>query len=443
MLVFGITSLLYGLIIYNIENNILCPAVLFNYWWGGIALFDCLDILHLYPVSNDVLTIICVGSFVFNFTYIVSGAKNGKIRVSKDKGSALQQFPENEFNNIKLEKILFWVQLFLLLTMIPMLIKIIPQYSKVNLATLRSSTATGIFDDGSTYMSTGQRLFYIHWFVYPLAKTLFTFSIILWMMSRIRLRVFVVALLNIISIFIMSGSRTTLFFAALITVFAFAALKKKKKKVISNKKRRYIYFVVILAIYFMAKNGLERSVNANDETLIGNLFSSVVGYFSAGLHLFTNILYDKSRFQLDQLSFGILSTRGIWGVVSQVCYYASFGLIPLLGRRFSIDCLAPAYPIGPTRFFNAFPTMYYYFMRDFGYFGIIFFTALFAFICQRVYKKYLATSSVISLCFLLETAFTIIYSTCWWTMHKQEYFMELVYFFIIYHWIKQRGRETT
>jgi len=437
MLLFGIFVLLIGLFFYLIKRHLMHPGVIFNVWWGIILIIDSFNQYNLVALSKECMLYVIIGVMMFNlgiiFYYLIKGSNKRRINIYNKL--------EIDFYKKKVYNYLLIIQCIIFLFLIPMLIKVIPLYINGQISEIRSAATTGEFADGSTFMSTFERLLYIHWIIFPLTKASFVIIAILWFLGKIKNRLFVFSILNMIIIVVLSGGRLPAFFGVIMLFFIIYFLKKYDimKKENLKEKKKIAVLVIIIALIYIIGNGLARSTEIT--TVFTSLKKSIITYFTGGLHFFSYILDRKSWFGLDQKSFGIISFRSIFYIFSQVLYYLSGKTIPLLSSRFSLASIDATYLIGDNVLFNAFPTAFYYSIRDFGLFGVIVMPLLLAIVATAFFQRLERKLSIGNLIALMECCFLIIFSVCTWMFYKQEYLMQLIYYFIILKLIMSRSNR--
>ena len=426
MIFLSFLSWIMFFVFYLQERKLLCPPVLFNAWWAITFMVDEINPYHLFSVSTEALLIIALGWFIFNLFSVLYLYPYHKKPVPDHHSTELVF----DYNTDKISKFLFGTQIFIAILMLFLLIRIIPFYFSRSLLEIRDAAAAGAFKDGTVYMTTFQRLLFIHWLVFPLTKSLFVITSILWMTNKIQLKCFLIALVNMFFMTLICASRLPAFFAVIMLIFCLTELRKRADRVKKNKKSKWIKLLLACALVYIVVNGYSRD---NSPTgVVYSILKSTITYFTGGMHLFTNALNNKAASGLNQYSFIVITFRGIISVCNQILYYCTGGWIPLLSSKFSLGYLDASNQIGQHDFINAFPTMYYYFMRDLGVLGVIVYTSIFAVIANMVYRKYKINRSVVSLIFLLEIDFIIFFSVCWWFPFKQEYSMQIVYYFVLF-----------
>ncbi len=435
MIILAVSSFVMFILFYKQEHRLLYPGTIFNLWWGIIIAVDVINPYKLYQISNEAIWIITLGWLVFNIVCIISLSK--KKTAWNINASENNQPITFECNVSNLSNKLYTVQIILIISLIPLLVRIIPLYFNYSVLEIRNAAAAAEFSDSMVYMTTFERLFYFHWIVFPLIKSLFTVTLILWLIRKIKPKVFLLSIINMILVILISGSRLPAFFVAIMMIFSVIEFEKhrinKQQQVIYksfNKKKKAIGLFILFAIIYMGINGYLRS--STTTTLISSMTKSIVVYFTGGMHLFSSALENKDAFGLNEHSYFIITFRGIFAIISQLLYYLSGRTIPLFIDKFTLSYLDTNYLISDTISINAFPTMYYYFMRDMGILGIIIFTGLFAFASNRIYRTYLKTRTVSSLVFLMEIGYIILFSVCCWLPIKQEYTMQIVYYILIF-----------
>ena len=69
---------------------------------------------------------------------------------------------------------------------------------------------------------------------------------------------------------------------------------------------------------------------------------------------------------------------------------------------------------------NAYPTWYYYFMQDFGYFGVVFVTAIIAGISVRIYRKAKRNPAISNQLAYFYVLHVIMFASIWWELRRSD-----------------------
>jgi oligosaccharide repeat unit polymerase len=232
----------------------------------------------------------------------------------------------------------------------------------------------------------------------------------------------VLAIINMLSITFITGERTHFFALFIFFVAAyFMSIKKENKG--QPKRKRNIRIIVASSIVVFIIVTMGRGISGDN--LVVNLFKTIFLYFSGGIHIFSNVLSNQVEFGLENLTYGLASFSGFVSLFTTFTYV--FLGIPSDGPfNTSIiqSYLSGNIQIGESTYMNAFPTMFYYFIRDFGFFGLFFMSLFFSSIILLIFKShrrnnFLASIVYIYICYLL------IMTVCWWEPQRTEFWSSL------------------
>lgn len=435
MIYFGILLLLLGAVAYSKYRNILHPLIIFNLWWAIIIIVDSFDLSSLNHIGGMVQYLIVIGSISFNLGCILSNKKNnatGDIKqILDDRLLAIDKR--------KVNKVLTYTQIILIILMIPLFVKMIPYYLIGDAISIRATSASGVMDDGTTYMSTFERMFYQLWIVFPLAKSLFTITTVLWLLKVVNNKTFFVSIISALFVILDCGNRLPAFFFALIILFASYILYKGYSTydlLFIRNRKRVVRILLIVAIGYMVYNGIARS--DENVSVYDSVAKSFVDYFTGGMHLLEYAFSYPHIYGLDYYSWGLVSFHGPIGAIFDFLYYATGGFVPLISDIYTAKCLDESVFIGPYTDFNAFPTMYYFFYRDLGGIGVIILSFIFGQFSIKLYKRLYTNPTILNISLYLELLFVIIFSVCWWWPFRQDYFAQILYYFIALKLLKLR-----
>jgi oligosaccharide repeat unit polymerase len=237
-----------------------------------------------------------------------------------------------------------------------------------------------------------------------------------------------------------TAGRTIIFFASFSLLFVYAFYSQVKHDDYSMKvvKKRLKVFLIIFALIVV---GITLLRNNSKEGILSNVIETVLSYFCGGTRVFNQILQQPSFYGLDAYTFGICTFAGLLSILSTIQTY-SFGKLGLgiLPASFSSYTIAQGYvakriTYGVNSAMNAFPTMFYYFVRDAGVIGLIIGPILFARVISHVEKKLLKTKDLINSFKYFYLMYALLMSVCWWEPMRQEFWMTFLWGVLICNYI--------
>lgn len=413
--------------------------VIFNAWWLIVITLFAASKSIFYSTTNLVWDYILIALLVINLSSMalrILGRNAKKVRLWVDhsdstevgKGAAIGEY----------YKVICWIQIFFLMSMIPLLIRAFPTILADGLGGMRR-LYVGASD--ATFMSTIERIFYIHFGVFPGICACTLLASILWANGQMKFRYLGITALNIACVTLITGARTYIFYFLIFAVGAFVK-DSKKIKLFSPKKyfgvRRNIYFVVLLILAFVILITAQRSFGGNRSNR-ENLMTTIAVYFSGGIKLFDVTLNDVTQYGLATPMLGVATVAGLLSVFQLLFCY-----LPLIGSLFYGELLTNVVQqyvtqyisVGPQLTMNAAPTMFYYFIRDFGVAGIFIGGIIVAYLLN-VASEQLKRSSFKSSVLYLEILLIMILGVCWWEPYRMEFWIIPVQT-LFWRWLAQR-----
>lgn len=405
--------------------------------WGIAMLVNYISPYDWYPMQNNTVLILTLGTLVMNLTFIAAQ----KLRPPKHNHNKV--FVADK----KSRKIFYILQIALIVITLPILIKAVVALVKsgFNMAVLRTLYATG--GEGGVYMSTFERLFYIHYVVQPLSYCCIAMDAYLCFVNGFDKKPLIYLLLTMLNVSLFTAGRHVIFYSIIALSVAYFSTKNdditlRDKR---NKKRNY-RTIVVLAVIIIALITIMRS--GDNEGFFGQIVRSVVSYFCGGSRVFNTVMQNKAVYGLTSQSYGLCF---IGGLVTILCFIDStvlgaFGL-NLVPKGFSSydfihGFLNSPVPYGEESQMNAFSTMYYYFMRDFGIMGVIFQTCLLCLIFVFFENRYYRNPNIRNAALYIHIFFTGMMSVCWLEPIRVEFWMTVFWIFPVSKFLFSQKKST-
>ncbi|MEG2001110.1 MAG: O-antigen polymerase [Evtepia sp.] len=399
--------------------------VIFDAWWLVVITLFVVSKSQYYPTTGLVWNHIFVGILAVNmadFFFRLAGTKIKKVKLRTNYVKPVQIGMDSVVNSYY--KVIICIQLILLLAMIPLFLRALPTIMIGGLGSMRSLYVGATTE---TFMSTFERILYIHFGVFPGVCACALLAAVLWANGQMKLRYLSITALNIACVTLITGARTYIFYFFIFVVGAFAKDGKKillvSHKKYNRVKRNVILLVVVILVVLIAITS-QRSFGGNRSSR-ENLFTTVSVYFSGGIKLFDVVLNNPEQFGLNYPMFGIAIISGLLSVIQLLLSY-----VPVIGSFFYGELITNLVQqnvtsyimVGPQLTMNAAPTMFYYFMRDFGVFGLLSGGMVVALLMNMATKQLRYNSFKASILYL-EVLLIVILGVCWWEPYRMEFWV--------------------
>jgi len=421
-LLISVSLLLIGLVI---DKQKYSPYFVFNTLWSLIFTMILINPLELFAISDLTLSIFLTGQLLFNVTSMLISSKN-KSRIKNTIKTAGE--------NINTGRLIF-IQLVLIATLIPLLIDTIPIIVNQGFLELR----TYYVQSQNNFMSATERLFYIHLLVFPAITATAMIAALLWSLKKISFSKFSISILSIVLIILVTASRLYLFNFLLIIIFTFMISGSLKKRKIEKRAQRLriVMLSLIIIVPVLVLVTLDRSVSTSGG--ITSIFKTIVVYFTGGSHMFDVAINNRTHYGLLDYTYGSTFIAGILNIpFIFLSKFPGFGFWDYFPTDLASKYLVGSTTIGAETEMNAFATIYYFFMRDFGYLGIIVYTIIFASITTHLYNKIRKEKHFFTTLLYVHFLIVIVYSANWWEFYRMEAWTTVIMLYIILFLTKQK-----
>lgn len=418
-----IISILGFCFFYGISRDMKNPAVIYNLLWLIVISLLQINTMEWYELSVNTYVVSSLGLFMFNLGALFSMG----ISISRKRTTNHIDYQLDDNNGIKTRRLLS-IQILLLVITLPMLIKAITFIGIYGWHDMRTIYANGI-EYG--YMTAGQRLFYIHFVIFPLIQTCFYVQSVLWGKGLVPFWHVLISIINIIFVIIITVGRWDLAYVFIALFFSYQlnlkrkALSKVEQDRLKKQNRKIKYILILVVILLSWATVLRHDIESN---MFENVINVVTQYFSSGMALLNVMLENVSQSGLDTYHWGSATLAGFLKTISFIMQ-----LITLGHFSFSVpdvqEYAGQFHAVSPAENMNAYVTIYYYFMRDFGYLGLIVFTFIFAFICVNIYKNLKINPSLFNQIAYLHMISILFFSTLWWEPIRMEVVAKILHNF--------------
>ncbi len=388
--------------------------------WGIVLLVNFISPYDWYPMQDNTIFILLLGTFVMNLTFIAA-QKFFPPRPDYCKSITIDK---------KVVKIFYILQIVLVVITIPILAKAIFALAKsgFNMAVLRTMYATG--GEGGIYMTTFERLLYIHYVVQPLSYCCIAMDAYLCFMNGFRKKPLIYLLVTMFNVSLITAGRHVILYSIVAISVAYFSTKKDDISIEERRhKKRYYRTIIILAVAITVLITILRS--SEDEGFFGQVVQSIVSYFCGGARVFNTVLQNGSMYGLSLQTYGL---GFIGGLASIFCFIdgSILGIVGLnlVPKGFNMYDFVHGYLNSPVQYgtssqMNAFSTMYYYFLRDFGIIGVAILTCLLCLIFVYFENRYYRNPNIMNAALYIHIFFTGIMSVCWFEPIRVEFWMTI------------------
>ena len=386
------------------------PAVIFNILWSVLIQVSIVGYPGINPPDAQIYGIFLFGGIVLNVAaFFANYAKtntNGELTKSNSGSNDLSQFMYEVTN--KQLKILSLVQLILM------------AYYIVKAVGLINDLLTGFsYGDIRSYYYSEQYLssqieYLVLTYVFDplLTLTQILFGVNLFTKS-IKTSVSGIMLINILLRTFISGGRMLLLELVVIIAVCYFVIGKTKK---ISLKQKVGMFVLLLAATSIAV--IITTERGREGTFFEKIQEMLVVNFT-GSFTYLNHLMNNGKF-IDK-SFGAASFAGIIDTI--VVLFRFLGIIDLPTKQIEIGNITQSFTLIGTYSYNAMPTMYYFFMTDFGKIGNLIMPLLLGVISTKIYKKLISAPSIQSLVLYLFCILVIVESPMTWLPFKSSFML--------------------
>ena len=158
-------------------------------------------------------------------------------------------------------------------------------------------------------------------------------------------------------------------------------------------------------------------------------FTNLTSYFTGSFPFFDDVL--KSKDYLEPM-YGLVTLGGVTDVFIHFFKLLHLTDMPLVYVSTG-SILAEFRPIGDTAYYNAMPTMYYYFYTDFRELGYVLCPFIFGGVSVGVYRIIQQSGTLLSYVYYLFLMILIIESSFNWQLSRLPFFVAMVYAYFYLH----------
>ena len=396
------------------NKNAFNPACLFNFVWLLILVFRSMNLYGLYDYSEETIDFFVIGIILFNF-----GVAACSLTSKPKKGVQ------------KTMNFMFYLFTFITIALL--------SYTSINSALLLakgqsiSSIRYWLRDEilNNDFVSV-----LYNYFCYPMTFLIVHICIYRLFVKKHKIRYLLLAGFVVVASVLTEGGRFILLYVGIDVIMM--TLITKRYKMLDNKMKRKMKPIIAISVFTMIAGFIYITVARN-----ADIFKTIYTYMCGCVNFFDAKI---SRFNGDYY-YGLVSLHGFIrpiftllrsiGIISSLpTFLEGAGNVLLDVEKFTF--------ISPEVQYNGFITNFYAFYVDGGLFGIVLFSLIYGFACQKIFRKMSANKDEFSIVLYLFIAQALASSMLKFQFVAFNYSLGLVYFLFSYIPIgKSKHHETT
>ena len=391
--------LLYVLISSFLRKKIDTLLFVFACLWTVVIFLYNLKLFDIFDISENTEQIVLVGIIGFVIGYIVSE----KIQFKFGDSSSSIEYTQYD-TNINY----FLIDIFFFIILIIATIYYVPNII-IGIRGGSSKIVKGLLMNGE--LSTGN--VFVQYIARPFSKIMIATSAYCIINDRKRISIIVYGIIMMLFELLGMWSKSSLVFFALCLALSFLMNIDVMVQLSSN--RKVLTSVLIgVAIFFISFVGFK------------GLY-----YYACGCIPMLDKIVNDTFYMPSGHTYGFLSFNSFFRLIIK--------LLTPLGMKNAMFEKAEDYyfrfetttKISPDKYYNAFHTMFGDFYIDFGFWGVLILSAIFGFICAKVYMKYKRDHSIQSHILLCILAYYVLFSIVRFQMSNTVWGLALLYSFTI------------
>ncbi len=411
-----LVSVCFLVVTFLMKRKISNLAVLFNLIWSVLILISIIGFIGINKPSDEVYGIFCKGTVSFNVAYIVLSIIC--VSVKKNRHSIK---PTTMSVELLRERIISIIQIILLV-----------YYSVKLVGVIEYVLNTGSYESIRSYYYSDQFLSSIieYLFITYLFDPMITVTIILFSFNlfdrKYRKTTLALMAVNIVLRAFISGGRTILFEFVVILIMAYLAYFKDVRTIKLRQKVILTLFCAVVTLFAVIISfGRDGKTDGIISTIIEMLAINFTGSFK-----YLSILLERDLFLPDR-TYGAASFAGIYDVFISISRF--FGMENAETLQNSIGNITAKFWYIGNYSYNAMPTMYYFFITDWGKTGPIIGGAVFAAIACFAEKLFVNKRTYKYFAVYLLVVLIVAESTASWLPFKSSFIMAVVYSLLLFN----------
>lgn len=361
--------------------------------------------LNLYPPSDTVLQIFMLGGVSYNIGFYLF--------FPKKQASDTITIADFRISD-KQSKIVLFVEILLLFYYISKAFVILRYLASGN----TYDAIRSLYFSNTNFTSVFEELF-VMFIADPIILLTSIFVALSFFKQIFSKRCMFIMILNILLRSFISGGRTTIFelgVILLVCIFIFGTINKGMKK-------KVVRAIGLLFLLVFAGASISSHRHGDEGSFITIAASNVIEYFVGSFSFFDALLADNA---VVEPTYGLTTLGGITDIFIHIFHFLGLSNTPLSYTHVG-SVLAEFREIGPGEYYNAMPTMYYFFYTDFRLIGVLIFPLIFGCVSAISYKKLLEKKRVIHFILYMMIIILVVESCFNWQFERIHFFMAIVY----------------
>ncbi len=397
------------------EKNLVNPVSLFNLSWLFSLLLAKWNPYGLYEVHDATYLYSLVGLFCFDiFSFFT-------LYLYKNQKSIIKN---NDFKDFSINiKPIITYQWFLILFLSVPFSKALTYFLNGGWMGIRTINSEGDFEK-LIFTSTPMVMLYRNLLVHPGIIATITLLSTLVFLDKIKLKQLFPSLILIVMTVILSSGRMIIYRYILIFYLSFLTVRTLTKKKMEKKTLRMIAFFIVIALIAIISITDERSISDSGNT-IERTIQTIIIYFSGSIFYFDQILFNPANFDVGTtLEFGKIFFGGIIDFFAT--FLSFFFDIKIDTSIEATSIIGIAHSIGPNIMYNAFPTVYYFFAKDFGFIFGFLELSIVSVIVSEIYIKMKKSHSIFWASLYIIIAYLVVNLVLWWDLLRLEFWFGII-----------------
>lgn len=350
-----ITGFISSSLCYMKTKRVLNCGSFYCYLWTAVGIMSNSGFMGYYLPSTLINTCICCSMLIFGIIYSIKGvSKESEIKVLLEADMSVRI------------KLITACNVLVFVYMIPFFIRALTVIGNQGLIYLRMISGSESSELGTTDISN----LILQSICYPIIlSSIFIGIVCLFLKNKKAIKILIIALMNLCIYCFTNASRNGFVIVIIVAVVAYFKLvfplrtKKLKREGRSHKfLLSLISVALILVVVYISKERSSSRLSA---------FENVYIYFFGGPSYVTQLMKNMSNYSINHtFLYGTATFGFIYNIFAIIGRY--FGIdIPISDYIINSELASKVYAISPTVQANAMSTVFFPFLMDWGYAGVI------------------------------------------------------------------------
>lgn len=400
---------------YLRSRSVFAPSCLFNLVWTILISISIIGVKGIDSPIEDVYFVFFIGGLLFNIGVLLEEAISLHGCISRSRSSFFMNIGQWSTRGIVK---LFWVVEFLLLGYY--LLKGIALLQQLGGGMAYNAIRSYYYSD--EFLSSQFEYFLISYVFDPfilITEIIFAVNLV---KQELPPALSSIMFINILLRAVISGGRMVLFEFAIIVICCFLILRNDDRKSIKTP------IISIFVISILAIGAVMISTGRGQEgTFLEKIWEMLVVNFTGSFTYFGKMLTSNS---FSDPTYGGTTFAGLIDPFINLFKVIGFMTIPT--RQILVGNITSKFLVIGTYSYNAMPTMYYYFMNDLQYVGIILFSLLFGMFIGKTFRFLKRECNIRRFLIFVVLVLTVVESPMSWLMFKSSYVLAMAYIYFIF-----------